>query len=88
MDVTVATDVISVVGFPIACAIAMGYFIFTIYKRSIVREDKLYDELSNCREVNKQAIETITRYADRLDNISYDVSEMKTDIAKINEKIN
>ncbi len=87
LDVTAISEFIGVMGFPIACACAMGFFIYNIYKRSVEREDLLYGQINDCREVNRKAIETITRYADRLDNIERDVSDIKTDVIKISDKI-
>lgn len=91
-------EIISTLGFPIACVCAMGTFIFYIYKQTTKenadnmekvqarckeREDKLYDELAKCREVNSKAIETIAQYATKIDDIQKDVSEIKTDVAII-----
>jgi septal ring factor EnvC (AmiA/AmiB activator) len=91
-------EIISTLGFPIACVIAMAAFIFHIYKQTTKenaenmekvqarckeREDKLYDELALSREVNGKAIETIAHYAEKLDVIQKDISEIKTDITII-----
>ena len=91
-------EIISSQGFPIACAVAMAAFIFYIYKqttkenaenmekvqaRAKEREDKLYNELALCREVNGKAIETIAHYAEKLDVIQKDISDIKTDITII-----
>ena len=88
-------EIISTLGFPIACVVAMGAFIFHIYKQTTKenaenmekvqarckeREDKLYDELALSREVNGKAIETIARYADKIDVIQNDISDIKTEI--------
>lgn len=91
-------EIISTVGFPIACVVAMAAFIFYIYKQTIKenaenmakvqarckeREDKLYNELALSREVNSKAIETIAHYAEKLDVIQKDISDIKTDITII-----
>ena len=91
-------EVISTLGFPVACAVAMAAFIFHIYKQTTKdnaenmaqvqarckeREDKLYDELALSREVNSKAIETIAHYAEKLDVIQQDISEIKTNITII-----
>ena len=101
MDVTAITEIISTVGFPIACVVFMGLFIFHIYKttteenkanmekvqaRCKEREDKLYEEIAQNREVNAQAIETIARYAEKLETIQTDINEIKTDITVIMTK--
>lgn len=91
-------NVISTLGFPIACVIALAAFIFHIYKQTTKenaanmekvqarckeREDKLYTELAKSQEVNSKAIETIAHYAEKLDVIQKDISEIKTDITII-----
>ena len=47
------------------------------------REDKLYAELAQSREVNKKAIETIAHYANKLGVIQQDIHDIKTDITII-----
>lgn len=98
-------SVISTLGFPIACVLAMGIFIYRIYQdmkteketareenkanmeqvqaRCKAREDKLYTELAKSQEVNREAIETIAKYAEKLDVIQKDIGEIKTDITII-----
>lgn len=98
-------NVISTLGFPIACVLAMGIFIYKIYQdmkveketfreeskanmeqvqaRCKEREDKLYTELAKSQEVNREAIETIAKYAEKLDAIQKDIGEIKTDITII-----
>jgi hypothetical protein len=88
MEIKTITDLITSVGFPIACVIAMGYFIWNLYKKSIDREDKLMEEIAAGRIINAQAIETISKYAERLDVIQKDISDIKTDITVIKSKEN
>ena len=98
-------NLISTLGFPIACVLAMGIFIYRIYQdmkdeketsreenkanmeqvqaRCKEREDKLYTELAKSQEVNREAIETIAKYAEKLDVIQKDIGEIKTDITII-----
>lgn len=77
MDVSIWTELIGTLGFPIALVLAMGFFIWTIYKQSVVREEKLMAEITENRLVNEKAIETLTLYAERLGNIESDVKEIK-----------
>lgn len=101
MDVTIVTQLITNIGFPIACVIGMAWFIYQIYQKTMTqnevnmekiqdrcqeREDKLYAEIKENREVNSQAIATIALYADRLEVIQNDVSDIKTDIAILMNK--
>ena len=98
MDVSMIIEIISTLGFPIACVVAMGLFIFYVYKRQTEdsaanmekvqerckeREEKLFEEIKLNREVNAKAIETISHYAEKLDTIQQDIGEIKTDIAVI-----
>ena len=78
MEIGVFTELIATLGFPIALVIAMGFFIWHIYKQSVVREEKLMTELAENRAINKQAIETLALYNERLTNIETDVRDIKT----------
>ena len=82
----VFVELITTVGFPIACVIAMGLFIYHIYKKSEDREDKLMNEIEKTREVNAQAIETIAHYAEKLDTIQEDIKVIKSDITVLASK--
>lgn len=77
MDIAMIGELITNFGLPIAMVIAMGAFIWIIYKQSVTREEKLMTELSECRAVNEKAIETLTIYAERLSVIENDVKEIK-----------
>lgn len=95
MDANAISTMIASLGFPIVCCLGMGWFILKFYKdyttdskanmeavqaRCKEREEKLFEEIKLNREVNAQAISTIALYADRLDSIQHDVSEIKSDI--------
>lgn len=77
MEMGVITELIATVGFPIALVIAMGFFIWKIYGQSVTREEKLMEELAENRAINKQAIETLALYNERLTNIESDVRDIK-----------
>lgn len=101
MDVAAFVNLVSNVGFPIAVAVAMAWFIYQIFKKTMAqqeanmaqvqarckdREDKLYEELANCRAVNEKAIDTIAHYAEKLDTIQADISDIKTDVTVLMSK--
>ena len=101
MELATIIEIVSTLGFPIACVIAMGAFIFYIYKKQSAdsaanmekvqarckeREEKLFEEIKLNREVNARAIETISHYAEKLDIIQQDISDIKTDITVIMSK--
>lgn len=102
MDLNAIGAFIGTIGFPIACAIGMAWFIFKIYKdtnkqnaenmekvqaRCGEREEKLYAEIEKNREINTKAIDTIAHYAEKLDIIQKDIGEIKNDIVVITTKM-
>ena len=102
MDTNIVSELISTVGFPITCVIALAYFAFYMVQKSneaaaanmeklqdrcVEREKILYQEIRENREVNAKAIETIAKYSEKLGTIQSDINEIKTDITIINEKI-
>lgn len=101
MNLGTFTNLIADTGFPIACVIAMAIFIAYMIKkttemnnenmekvqnRCLEREEKLFEEIKANREINGQAIATIALYADKLDTIQTDISEIKTDITILTAK--
>ena len=87
MDINMIMEIITTLGFPIACVLALGYFVYKIYTQSVKREEKLMEEIALNREVNAKAIATITLYAERLTHIENDISSIKTDVGDIKQKI-
>lgn len=87
MEIGVITELIASLGLPIALVIAMGFFIFKLWKQSVEREKVLMQEITENRVVNAKAIETITLYAERLGHIETDLTEIKNDVVQIKENI-
>lgn len=91
MTIDTFLELFSSVGFPIACVIALGVFCWKMIEKITTsqeeRENKLYEEIGECRIINQKAIETIAQYAEKLDTIQQDVNEMKTDLTVIRTKI-
>ncbi len=102
MDIAGLTQIISTLGFPVACVVFLGFFVYKIYndttkqnaenmekvqQRCQEREDKLYQEIKENREVNAQAIATIAHYAEKLDTIQTDINVIKTDITILTSKV-
>lgn len=69
-------ELIQSVGFPIVLVLAMGYFIWQLWKQSVDRENKLM-------EFNTKALETLNMYADRLGVIEEDVKIIKDELSEI-----
>ena len=98
MELTALTELFSNVGFPIALVAILVFVIYQMGKRQNEqadrnmervqerckeREEKLYEEIRENRRVNEKAIDTIGRYAEKLDNIQSDIKEVKQDVALI-----
>lgn len=76
MDATIM-ELISTLGFPIVVCLALGYFIWTIYKQSVVREEKLLTEITENRLINQQFAEIIGKYEITLGEIKTDIKDIK-----------
>jgi hypothetical protein len=87
MDVNFFVELISAVGFPIAVVIVLGVFIWRIYKRSEQREDQLRQEIIENQNINKEAIKTLSLYAERLGVIETDIKDVKQDVMLLTERI-
>lgn len=87
MDIALFVELLSSVGFPIVCVIALGWFVYKIYKRSEVREDELRVEISENRRINEKFADIISKYSNELTEIKEDVKEIKEDLISISEKI-
>lgn len=96
MELSALTELFSSVGLPIAIVVVLIFVIYLMGKRmteqtdknmeriqeqSKEREDRLYSQLDETRRVNEKAIDTIGRYAEKLDNIQSDVKEIKQDLS-------
>lgn len=103
MDLTALPELIGSIGFPAFCVIGMAWFIYQVFQKTTTqsqenmkqlqencqkREDKLYEEIKENREVNAQAIATIALYADKLGTIQQDISDIKTDVAILKDHTN
>ena len=80
-------EAITTVGFPIVCVIAMGWFIYKIYQKSIDREDELREEIKESQKINSKFAEIINRYSLELSEIKNDVKEIKADIVIMSDKL-
>ena len=77
MTIAVFIEMLTTVGFPIVCVIALGWFVWHIYKQSVVREDKLMGEITENRLINQKFAEIIAGYDVTLSEIKTDVKDIK-----------
>lgn len=77
MDIAVILDVIGTVGFPIFVALALGLFIWRIYRKSEEREEALRQEIKESREINGKFAEIIAAHTAELGEIKTDIRDIK-----------
>ena len=91
MDVSNITQLITSLGFPIVCVIAMAYAMWKVYTRSEdrneQREDKLYKVISDAQAQNKELSDTNTKFVTILENYESDLDGIKTDVTDIKTKL-
>ena len=77
MEFGAIVELITTVGFPIVCVLALGWFVWHIYKQSVVREEKLMEEITENRLINQKFAEIIAGYEVTLGEIKNDVRDIK-----------
>lgn len=80
MDIALFIELIGTFGFPITACIALGVFIFILWKQSAEREKTLMVEISANRQVNEKFATIIAQHEIQLE-------EIKTDVRDIKEKL-
>lgn len=80
MEIGVLTELIATLGFPIACVLALGVFVFKLWQQSVTREEKLMTEIAENRIVN-------TKFAEIIGQYEITLGEMKTDIRDIKDTL-
>jgi hypothetical protein len=87
MELGVIVELITTIGFPIVCVLALGWFVWHIYKQSVAREEKLMTEITENRLINKQFAEIIAGYEITLGDIKTDIRDIK-DTLQMNQENN
>lgn len=91
MDVSTITQLITSLGFPIVCVIAMAYAMWKVYIRSEdqneAREDKLYEVIAKAQAQNQELSDTNAKFVSILENYESDLDEIKTDVVDIKSKL-
>ena len=77
MELTALADLIGVLGFPIVCVGALGFFVYKLWQQSAEREKLLFNELTESRTINGKFAEIIAQYKVELDEIKVDVKDIK-----------
>ena len=91
MDVSMIQTLITSVGFPIACVIALGWFIFKFYtdytQQSAQRENELMNfikeeqaQMQGLVATNAEFVEILNSYKTDIEEIKHDVNDIKTEL--------
>lgn len=77
MEIGVFVELITSLGFPIAVCIALGIFVYKLWKQSVDREEKLMGEITENRIINTKFAEIIAQYEITLGEIKVDIKDIK-----------
>lgn len=92
MDLSVIQTLITTLGFPIVCVIAMGWFISKLWNQSQEqnkqREDKLYEVVSKAQAQNERLSITNSEFVKVLNDYKTDIETIKNDVKEIKTQFN
>lgn len=77
MDIALFVELIGTLGFPIAVCVALGVFVFILWKQSAEREKTLMTEITANRLVNEKFATIIAQHEIQLEEIKIDVRDIK-----------
>lgn len=91
MDVNTIQTLITSVGFPIVCVLALAWFIYKAFEKftaqSEKREEKLYTVLAQAQETNERLSKTNSEFVTVLNTYKSDLEEIKSDVSEIKESM-
>jgi predicted negative regulator of RcsB-dependent stress response len=91
MGVEGIQTLITTLGFPIACVIALGFFVWKIWNNSEARnekrEEKLYEVIAKAQLQNDTLSETNAQFVAVLNTYKLDLDNIRNDVAEIKERI-
>lgn len=83
-EVNLIVEVISQVGFPIACVVGLAFFVFksqtAIGERNKEREERYI-------EIYRDQLQTNQKFSDTLVSLTETIKDMKNDIEEIRRKV-
>ena len=91
MDINTIQTLITSLGFPIVCVIALGWFIYKAFEKFTSqaenREEKLYTVISQAQETNERLTQTNAEFVSVLNTYKSDLDEIKSDVNEIKENM-
>lgn len=92
MDVNTIQTLITSVGFPIVCVLALGWFIYIAFQKFTAnaekREDKLYAIIADAQATNEKLLQTNSEFVGVLDTYKTDLVKIKEDVSVIKDYFN
>ena len=71
MEIGAIIELISTVGFPIACVVALGLFVFKLQAESVARENKLMEMIQTFGEKLQDITSTLERLCGDVDELKH-----------------
>ena len=91
MDVGTIQSLITSLGFPIVCCVALGWFIYKAFNKFTAqadsREQKLYGVIAEAQAQNQKLSETNAQFISVLNTYKTDIEDIKADVSEIKQKI-
>ncbi len=78
-------DIITSLGFPVACVVSCAWFIYTMYKNEVKDKERLYEQLATSNINNANMANVLAKTTVVLDAISIDIKNMQNDIQSIKD---
>ena len=89
MDINAIQTLITTLGFPIVCVIALGWFIYKAFEKFTAqaenREEKLYTVIAQAQETNERLSQTNAEFVSVLNTYKSDLEEIKSDVSEIKQ---
>ena len=89
MDINTIQTLITSLGFPIACVVALGWFIYKAFEKftsqSEKREEKLYIVIAQAQETNERLTQTNAEFLSVLNTYKTDLDDIKSDVSEIKQ---
>ena len=87
MDISIWTQLIASVGFPIVACIALGIFVYKLFEQSKEREEKLINALWDSTSINRELTKTNAEFVAVLETYKGDLDAIKSDVKEIKQKL-
>ena len=91
MDVNTIQTLVTSLGFPIVCVMALGWFIYKAFEKftaqSEKREEKLYTVIAQAQETNERLSNTNAEFVAVLNTYKSDLEDIKADVSEIKENM-